>query len=395
MDNLAVANIVPAAKAASQVGQASLDAAGGSGAGPGAENVFGALLSKRIALLDPQLKDLKDLISADGVDTTAENGQGIDPSLLIQQLTAPIDPAMIAQKQAGSAQELVLDEKLVGKLVKADKKEDKDISAAVDVNTDATVIPVGNFPANLVHVDVVSGKDLPPELPAAAAVKGSASSAAEINAPAINSKDVAASEFSAALAAKLSADKNKSVSSDLAIQEQPQPQLQVQQNVATQAQHANAASASAGVPQQVGTPHWDTGLGDKVVWMLGTNTKVAELHLNPPALGPLEVRISMSDGQANLSFMTQHNSVGEAIESAKSRLREMMGESGVNMGSVSVNVGSFAQQQQQQQTQQQNSQSSDSRSVNDIKWLPEGESVQSITTTVQPLEDRGLVDLFA
>ena len=144
------------------------------------------------------------------------------------------------------------------------------------------------------------------------------------------------------------------------------------------------------VPQRMGSENWGSGLGDKVVWMVGNQTRGAEIHLNPPALGPLEVRVSISDGQANLSFMTQHASVREAIEAATPRLREMLGDTGISTGSVSVNVGSFAQQQApSRQPEQSRGASWQSDSGN---MAPAGEVV---TTFVQPLHGRGLVDFFA
>lgn len=94
----------------------------------------------------------------------------------------------------------------------------------------------------------------------------------------------------------------------------------------------------------VGQSAWGEALGDRMVWMVSQQHQGVELHLNPPALGPLEVRLSMSDGQATLSFSTQHLPVKEALESAAPRLKEMLGESGINLAGVSVNVGTFGQQ---------------------------------------------------
>jgi hypothetical protein len=144
------------------------------------------------------------------------------------------------------------------------------------------------------------------------------------------------------------------------------------------------------VPQRVGSENWGQGLGDKVVWIVGNQTRGAEIHLNPPALGPLEVRISVTDGAANLSFMTQHASVRDAIEAATPRLREMLGDTGISMGSVSVNVGTFAQQQ---------ASSGNQPHGGGTTWHPEivaGEPlVDAVVTTVRPLPGRGMIDLFA
>lgn len=97
----------------------------------------------------------------------------------------------------------------------------------------------------------------------------------------------------------------------------------------------------------------------------------------------------MSDGQANLTFMTQQAVVKEAIDAATPRLREMMVDGGVQMGSVSVNVGNFSQQQQQAE-QQSGSSPSRQAEVNVSDGL-EGQAV--VTTTM--IDDGGLVNLFA
>ena len=131
-------------------------------------------------------------------------------------------------------------------------------------------------------------------------------------------------------------------------------------------------------------------LGNRVVWMVSQQHQGVELHLNPPSLGPLEVRLSMNDGQANLSFATQHLPVKEAIESAAPRLREMLGESGISLGSVSVNVGSFTQQQQPSDQQAQTSAGRSS-------WQPSVAVTElpAVRTTTRLSGGNGMVDIFA
>lgn len=152
------------------------------------------------------------------------------------------------------------------------------------------------------------------------------------------------------------------------------------------------------VPQRVGAEDWGSGLGDKVVWVVGSQTRGAEIHLNPPALGPLEVRVSITDGQANLSFMTHHASVREAIEAATPKLREMLGDTGISMGNVSVDVGSFSQQQPQQQA---SASGNSPNSSNPDAWMKASEGgedtpvIQTFTTAIQSLRGRGVVDYFA
>lgn len=99
----------------------------------------------------------------------------------------------------------------------------------------------------------------------------------------------------------------------------------------------------------VASPAWGEALGDKVLWMSSQGTQVAELRLDPPHLGPLEVRITVNNDQATAVFVSHHSVVREAIETAMPRLREMLADSGIMLGNTMVGAESFAQQQSQAQ----------------------------------------------
>lgn len=97
----------------------------------------------------------------------------------------------------------------------------------------------------------------------------------------------------------------------------------------------------------VGAPGWDSALAQKVIWQVGQQQQTAELHLNPPQLGPLQVQVSIADQGSNIAtahFVSQHAAVREAIEAAMPRLREMLAESGISLGNTTVGNGSFQQQ---------------------------------------------------
>ncbi len=111
----------------------------------------------------------------------------------------------------------------------------------------------------------------------------------------------------------------------------------------------SAQPARASVEPRVGSPEWGDAFGQKVVWLAGQQKQSAELQLNPPHLGPLEVKISLGQDQLTAAFVSNHAAVREAIESALPRLRDMLAESGIMLGNVTVGAESFAQQQQQQQ----------------------------------------------
>ena len=99
------------------------------------------------------------------------------------------------------------------------------------------------------------------------------------------------------------------------------------------------------VAPRVGSAEWGGAVGEKIVWMANQSHQVAELRLNPPNLGPLEVRLTISGDQASAIFVSHHSAVREAIETALPRLREMLADNGIMLGNVTVGSESFSQQQ--------------------------------------------------
>jgi flagellar hook-length control protein FliK len=107
-----------------------------------------------------------------------------------------------------------------------------------------------------------------------------------------------------------------------------------------------AAVATASPPLRlqidaaVGTAAWNTDLGQQVTWMVREKIQVAELHLNPPDLGPLDIKLTVGEHETTAVFTSPHGAVREAIESALPRLREVLAESGVTLGNTSVTADS-------------------------------------------------------
>ncbi len=89
------------------------------------------------------------------------------------------------------------------------------------------------------------------------------------------------------------------------------------------------------------TPGWDGELGQRIVWMAGRQAQWAEMTLNPPNLGSLEVRLSINGTEAGVHFFAAQQSVREAIEAALPRLREMLAEAGLSLGQTQVSAESF------------------------------------------------------
>ncbi|MDO9189005.1 MAG: flagellar hook-length control protein FliK [Sulfurimicrobium sp.] len=107
----------------------------------------------------------------------------------------------------------------------------------------------------------------------------------------------------------------------------------------------NILPPAATLHAPVGASGWGDALGQRVVWMAGQQTQVAELRLNPAHLGPMEVRLSVNNDQITAIFVSHQPAVREAIEAAMPRLREMLADSGLSLGSATVSSDSLPQQQ--------------------------------------------------
>ncbi len=96
----------------------------------------------------------------------------------------------------------------------------------------------------------------------------------------------------------------------------------------------------AGAPPTIATPLGNHGWADefsqKIIWISTQQNHVAELHLNPPNLGPLDVVLRISDNQATALFTSPHGAVRDAVENALPKLREILADNGIMLGNTTV-----------------------------------------------------------
>lgn len=90
------------------------------------------------------------------------------------------------------------------------------------------------------------------------------------------------------------------------------------------------------------SPAFANELGEKIAWLAGRHAQFAELSLNPPHLGALEVRLSLSGGEAVAQFFSANAGVRDALETAMPRLRELMAQAGIHLGEAQVRDEAFA-----------------------------------------------------
>ena len=158
----------------------------------------------------------------------------------------------------------------------------------------------------------------------------------------------------------------------------------------------NAVALLPAVEVRLGQPGWDAAFSQRVTWAATNNQQVAQLQLNPPNLGPVEVRITIVNDQTHAVFVSPHAAVCDAIEAALPRLREMLADSGLTMGNVNVSSQSFQQQQHAQQGQSDGGRR-DAHHLSDLHGalVSKGLDAGQAGGTSLMLGRNGLVDIFA
>jgi flagellar hook-length control protein FliK len=97
---------------------------------------------------------------------------------------------------------------------------------------------------------------------------------------------------------------------------------------------------------------WTEEIVNRVMYLSSANLKAADIQLQPAELGRLDIRVNMvPDQQTQVTFMSAHPSVREALDGQMHRLRDMFTQQG--MGQVDVNVSDQNRGWQGQQGQEQ------------------------------------------
>ena len=149
------------------------------------------------------------------------------------------------------------------------------------------------------------------------------------------------------------------------------------------------ASAPLHIETPVGANGWNDKVGQHLVWMVGNQEQRAELVLNPPQLGRVEVSVAIHGDQATAQFVSANPAVRDALEAALPRLREMMADAGINLGQAQVGSESANHAANQSANKQENrdNQSRASVGVGALRQM-------SSTVPWQRLGN-GMVDVFA
>lgn len=148
----------------------------------------------------------------------------------------------------------------------------------------------------------------------------------------------------------------------------------------------NMPKLTASVP--VTHKNWGEAVMQNVMFMSSKNMKQAEINLDPPELGALQVKINTQGDQTSVQFVAHNTAARDVLEQNINRLREMMNEQGMQLVEADVKDGRDQQMAQDQSSE--DSESSQQGMTDDL--MGNEENVSVLETKV---EEIGLVDSYA
>jgi flagellar hook-length control protein FliK len=96
-------------------------------------------------------------------------------------------------------------------------------------------------------------------------------------------------------------------------------------------QHTQNDTNGSDLESPVGSAAWNDELGTQLTWMTQKGLETGSLRVSPEHLGPVEVQISVQNGDASVWFGATHPDTRAALEQALPQLREMFASQGMTL----------------------------------------------------------------
>ncbi|CAM2733200.1 hypothetical protein PAT01_17490 [Pseudoalteromonas atlantica] len=118
-------------------------------------------------------------------------------------------------------------------------------------------------------------------------------------------------------------------------------------------------------------------LQERVSSMLSISNKEAEIRLDPPEMGSMQIRIRSDAEQAQINFVVQNQQAKEALEQSMPRLREMLAEQGIDLGESTISYGQSGNEQSDEGEEQSQGQTANKNTQQDKNDEQDGANPQS------------------
>jgi flagellar hook-length control protein FliK len=300
--------------------------------------------------------ELQNLLPTPSADIRLATAETLDS----QATTGLVDPAVIAAMIGHAQEPRVKNTSTADGIGQIDDKASKGIAGA---------LPIAEKPSQ-----------------AATDNKGLAETGAEFEKPGLASSNIALRLN------RQQAGEAANIAAEAALPETPATALPSQAAGLAfgRATQETTATQPPGIAAHLHESAWPKQFGEKVVWMARAEQQSAQININPPQLGPVQITLNLNGDQASLAFASPHAEVRQAIESALPQLKEMLASAGINLGQSNVGAN-LGKQNPEMPFQDANG----NRSASENAILPANDKGANIAGSAVLHRGRGMVDLFA
>ncbi|MFN0162064.1 MAG: flagellar hook-length control protein FliK [Burkholderiales bacterium] len=152
-------------------------------------------------------------------------------------------------------------------------------------------------------------------------------------------------------------------------------------------QDTTASPARLAIEAPVGTARFIDQAAQRVTWMARNGVEHAEIRVRPADLGPITVRIELTNNEVLVNFAVTQPDTRVAVEDALHRLEEMLAENGLAMSGANVGAQGFGDDESAKSEQS----SAGGRPAS----VRESGASEGVATARRLPSARGLVDTFA
>ncbi len=160
----------------------------------------------------------------------------------------------------------------------------------------------------------------------------------------------------------------------------------LQATVSAQANQAKPTTMMMQTSYSADSKQWSESFARNIALMTVSKNNLAEIRMDPPDLGSIQVKISHTANETNLQFQVNHQDTKQAIEASIQRLKESLAEQGFSNVNVDIQHG----EQPKNHDKESNQLAGDSRIQSDKVKAEEQTSILQL----QQLPAKG-IDFFA
>ncbi len=160
--------------------------------------------------------------------------------------------------------------------------------------------------------------------------------------------DASAAAFAQAMGAVVSADADANAP-DAGLETgaigESTPTLPLSMSNATTHPLSRTTVATVMANQPLGVDNgFEDGFGSRIAWLADQKIGHAEIRVTPDHLGTIDVRLQLDGNRVNAEFNSAQAEVRHALESSLPRLRDMLGQQGLQLGHADVGQRQSGQQ---------------------------------------------------